>query len=192
MVQRRSHRHYWTKDEILATLGEFAEEHGRSPRLGDFRAKGSAPNAETICRRFGSWNAAVTAAGLPIFEPERITPDQVIAAIRAWNEKHGQPPSWHDWRIAGPDHMSAGTAAAAFGGVWNNAVTAAGLTPRFPPHYTRRGREKVEDCGVEASNGSPPARKPDNKKRAARKDQAAREERTLEVRHEQGNPRAGS
>lgn len=136
-MQPRSHHHYWTRDEILDRVRDFARQHGRPPGQNEFNALPGYPSSETVRRQFGSWNAGLVEAGLPTFEPEKVTTEQIVAAIRRWNEKHGQPPSWMDWRTGGPDHPTSGTVGGVFRS-FNDAVEAAGLTPRFPAHYTRR------------------------------------------------------
>lgn len=53
----------------------------------------------------------------------------IVAAIRGWQERHGQPPRKLEWRNAAPDHPSSRTVIERFG-TWNTAITAAGFTPR--------------------------------------------------------------
>ena len=65
--------HYatWTRDAIVFAIEEWADENGGiPPSATDFRialARGAAvPNIKHVQWRFGSWNAAIVAAG---FEP---------------------------------------------------------------------------------------------------------------------------
>lgn len=55
----------YTRDEIVAAFQRFAESHGRAPKVVDFQGKGMSPSADTVYRRFPSWDAALLAAGLP-------------------------------------------------------------------------------------------------------------------------------
>lgn len=48
------------QSRIIADLKSFYETHNRTPRTSDFS------NDTTIMRHFGTWNAALTAAGLPL------------------------------------------------------------------------------------------------------------------------------
>lgn len=55
---------YWTHDRILAAFRDWAHAHGRPPRAMEWvLATPATPNAKTVMRRFGSWNAAVASAG---------------------------------------------------------------------------------------------------------------------------------
>lgn len=61
--------------------------------------------------------------------PRRWTPDAIVAAIQADAAERGRPPSWIDWKKAGPGHPAAVTVDEVVG--WANAIEAAGF-PR--PH----------------------------------------------------------
>jgi hypothetical protein len=67
--------------------------------------------------------------------PRRWTLDTIVAAIHRHAEQHGRPPSWLDWRKAGPDHPSANTVSEHVG--WANAIEAAGY-PRPVQNGTAR------------------------------------------------------
>jgi hypothetical protein len=105
-----------------------------------------------VRNHFGTMSAAVRAAGLtPRPSPSRArrhlrSSDSVLDAIRAWNERYGEPPAmtdWdpararaarQDWRIArfyAGDWPSIATVRYHFGTL-NEAVEAAGLIPRRP------------------------------------------------------------
>jgi hypothetical protein len=51
-------------DELLDGLRELARELGRAPTGREMSAREDLPHASTYWKRFGSWNAAVRAAGL--------------------------------------------------------------------------------------------------------------------------------
>jgi len=75
----RSGKEYWTNDQMLAALKEAAGRVGggnlpearyselAARNVGDFRA----PHAQSIIRRFGTWNAALGAARITANEPLR-------------------------------------------------------------------------------------------------------------------------
>lgn len=55
----------WSRANILYAIDLWHREHLRSPSVTDWsRAGENHPAARTVFERFGSWNAAVTAAGL--------------------------------------------------------------------------------------------------------------------------------
>jgi transposase len=75
-------RTIWTQDAIVYAIQEFADEHGGIPPTASewnftlAKARGLAgperdlrwPATQTVLKRFGTWNAAIAAAG---FEPRR-------------------------------------------------------------------------------------------------------------------------
>lgn len=55
---------YWTRERILAAMASWAAEHGKAPTLDAWRHSApDRPSARTVTNRFGSWNAALDAAG---------------------------------------------------------------------------------------------------------------------------------
>lgn len=106
----------WAPAEILACIQRFNEIHGRPPRVADWnptaarRRRGPAaaktdpsgdwPHANTVRRIFGSWNAAVRAAGLPETLPGgqvAWTRAAVLEQMRQFTERYGEPPRVTDW-----------------------------------------------------------------------------------------------
>jgi hypothetical protein len=57
--------------------------------------------------------------------------ETTLAALHAWAESRGRPPSLEQWRRASPAHPSAATVRRLFG-TWNAAVEAAGFEARRP------------------------------------------------------------
>jgi hypothetical protein len=55
----------WTNDQITAALRAEAQRRGRRPRAIDWdRAEPDHPSRQLVRHRFGTWSAAVQAAGL--------------------------------------------------------------------------------------------------------------------------------
>lgn len=52
-----------TAEDCIAALQAFVAEHGRNPREAEFQS--GSPTYRCFVRHFGSWNGALTAAGLP-------------------------------------------------------------------------------------------------------------------------------
>lgn len=55
----------WTRERIVAAIQAWAEKNGRPPAADEWRVTGlwEHPSQGTVLAKFGTWNAAVTAAG---------------------------------------------------------------------------------------------------------------------------------
>lgn len=124
-----------------------AERHGHSDRAARFR-NGDWPSVRMVRRQFGTFGAAITAAGFDApaptgTKPKLDGPEEVLRAIRAWTRRYGEPPSQSDWdpararaqrqewrvtRYCSGDWPSLATARASFGTL-GAAVRAAGVEP---------------------------------------------------------------
>jgi hypothetical protein len=85
------------------------------------------PPASHVIRRFGSWNAALQAAGFNRPRPPTVSDDQIIAALQAYHRRHQISPMRSDWQHVGSPNSA--TIEKRFGS-WNAALAAAGLPPR--------------------------------------------------------------
>jgi hypothetical protein len=98
-------------------------------RLATARA---AAHASTITNRFGSWNAAVEAAGLA---PRRIraswSDEQLLAGLRRYAAEHGRAPRSTDRVGLLSRYPSPALAISRFGS-WSDALRRAGLEPGNP------------------------------------------------------------
>lgn len=112
-----SRRAKWSKRRVIEAIQDL---YVQKPS----RKKGSDPALRSAAqRRFGSWPAALRAAGVEPRVFERWTPERVVGEIQAW---HGQGLSLTSvWR-ENPRLFVAGQRY--FGG-WHQALRAAGLTP---------------------------------------------------------------
>ena len=82
----------------MRALRAFHDAHERTPTAREWDALGHRPSAPPIIRHFGSWNAALAAAGLTVTRPRRRWSDaQILAAIRAFEAQHGRPPAAADF-----------------------------------------------------------------------------------------------
>src|SRR4051812_36388343 len=108
----------WSEHEIIAALRDWAARHGSPPTCMDWdpsrarrvgqddraerHAAGRWPTTKLVCDTFGTFNAAVEAAGL---QPRRAGgnkgnlagPDAILDAIRIWTLRYGDPPRRTDW-----------------------------------------------------------------------------------------------
>lgn len=86
----------WTREAIVCAIQEWADEHGGiPPAASDWlraRARGTVGtcSVDQVRRRFGTWNAAIIAAGFephatgPVGGYKRLTAQQRTAAIRRY------------------------------------------------------------------------------------------------------------
>jgi len=88
----------WTRERVVAVLRRDAGRRGRTPVRGDwFKATRSRPNAGTVEKLFGSWNAGLRAAGLePKAQPGRWTNPSVLEALRRFECELGRQPTSGD------------------------------------------------------------------------------------------------
>jgi hypothetical protein len=122
----RANRRIWTRPEILAALERWMSDHGRPPRQSELTyASAGMPTMNTIRRHFGSYAAALEAAGA---EPRRRhwTRGEILAAMERWRAEHGRLPTSTEWSRSGPDHPHATTVRQRFGSWARAASVAAG------------------------------------------------------------------
>ena len=107
------HRTRWgrvfTEPEIIAAIRRWAKLEGRAPAIVDWRPadQGGHPRWERDCprfpprshvtRRFGSWNAALQAAGFDRPRPPAWSDQEILARLRAWARERGFAPSSVEW-----------------------------------------------------------------------------------------------
>jgi 2-oxo-4-hydroxy-4-carboxy--5-ureidoimidazoline (OHCU) decarboxylase len=103
----------YTDEDLLDAMRSFAAEHDGRP-----------PTAPTYARRFGSWNAAIAAAG---FDPRfrRRSDEELLDELRSLVETAGEHPTEAAVRDH-PDMANSSTYKARFGS-WTEALAAAGL-----------------------------------------------------------------
>jgi len=71
----------WTRRKIVAALKREAKQRGRTPTMREWaKATSSHPNYATVVEHFGSWNAAIEAAGLTLRRPSQRLTDRVRGA----------------------------------------------------------------------------------------------------------------
>jgi hypothetical protein len=162
----RARERTFTRDEIVAAIGQWHERYGEAPRMVDWepsraRRYGQAwraerfeaerwPSARVVRGHFGTFNAAIEAAGLVPraaarrSDPTRRGSDAIVYAFIDWTRRYGDVPTMADWdpararqlrqewRIAryyDGDWPSARSVATHFGS-FANAAESAGLTAR--------------------------------------------------------------
>jgi hypothetical protein len=124
--------------QILAGLRAYRREHGLSPMRADWQQAGLSPHTRTIETRFGSWNAALAAPGLPARRVRRDWSDrEIIEGLRRFAADHGRPLRASDrvgWLSVYP---SPALVVTRFGSL-SAGIRKAGLQPGNPPPVTER------------------------------------------------------
>jgi HNH endonuclease len=72
------------------------------------------------------------------------THETILYAFELWVRRHGRPPAAREWDRAGEDHPSRQTVQRVFGR-WNQAIHAAGHSPRRPGERRDRGPAGLRD-----------------------------------------------
>ena len=111
-----------SKEEIIVAIKQCAQELGRAPGL--FEIERSYPITNRVVRRlFGSWRAALTAAGLEKRRPGR---QEIIAAMKECAETLGRTPTHAEFGVM--KRISERTVITKFGS-WTKALAACSLRP---------------------------------------------------------------
>ncbi|MGB9886276.1 MAG: homing endonuclease associated repeat-containing protein [Moorellales bacterium] len=130
------------KRDVVNALRALAAELGRAPTKAEWRGPGS---GHTVTRLFGSWAAALAAAGLqPYRRPRPARGDieavrrEAVERLRSLAEELGRTPRVTDWRGS----FGVAVVLKSFG-TWNAALEAAGLKPN--KRLFRRIRRRISD-----------------------------------------------
>jgi len=110
---------------LLDELKRFKRENGRVPKQRDFCKKNGYISSRTYCDYFGSWNNALSLAGLTLNRFVGYTDDQLLSELQRFVDENDRVP-FHDDFINNPDYPSAPTYVTHFGS-WNQALQKANL-----------------------------------------------------------------
>jgi len=123
----------WPREAIVDALRDGARRLGRTPRAGDANDDPLLPPARLTATRFGSWGAAIRAAGLDLDRRSRRWEEQaIIDALRHFAAEHGRTPLTAELTAAAVSragrYPTARTVTRYFSS-WTRALAAAGLDP---------------------------------------------------------------
>lgn len=120
----------YTDADLLNTLAAFADREGRAPTAPEADDPASdLPTATTFARHFGSWNAALAAAGLSPRDRHR-SDTELLADLQAFVENRGEHPSYAAVGECGDMDMATPQTYENRFGSWAAALRKAGL-PAF-------------------------------------------------------------
>lgn len=84
MAKKQTKRRSWSKEEIIAAMQEWAAEYGEPPTTTDWRKSSPQhPTAVTVHTLFGSWSAAIEAAGFKAMPPHVVR--AAVKRLLPWN-----------------------------------------------------------------------------------------------------------
>jgi len=109
-------------DDLIADIQRVAAQHGRSSVTIEQYRNGGRFGAETISKRFGSWNAALQHAGLRISKRWRIPDEALFENLEAIWRHVGRQPRRSDLDVV-PTAVSKSVYEQRFG-TWRRALAA--------------------------------------------------------------------
>ena len=119
-----------TDDDLLDVLRTLSKEFGRPPPHAELDEREALPSSTTYERRFGSWNAALEAAGLDTRSRDRsrrYTDAELIDQLQTFVDERDRLPPWRALQ-EDTDMPSANIYKKRFGS-WNAALEVAGYDP---------------------------------------------------------------
>jgi hypothetical protein len=144
----------WTPGAILRAIHKWAVDHGEPPRLLDWaNAAPDHPANTTVRDMFGSWGAAVRAAGYKTYAsggPAFWSREAMINTVLDEITLTGRVPRANEWRVAASHRPAGSTVKNAFGS-WNEFLLAAGVRPDRI-RRAKGGRRKVTEGAARSSS----------------------------------------
>jgi hypothetical protein len=119
----------YRRSELIEKLQALALRLGHTPAEDEANAAPDCPCHQTYVNRFGSWNAALSAAGLPLNRQAALYDREMLLRIlRRLADELGRTPTRAD--LEERDLPGVKTFARHLGS-WRKALAAVGLKPRF-------------------------------------------------------------
>lgn len=92
----------WDEDRCIRALRDHFERHGKMPAAKRLSEHPDLPSFGALIERFGNYNGALRAAGLPTrISRSPWEPDEVLQAFRIWAEQHRHWPSCAEFEAPG-------------------------------------------------------------------------------------------
>ncbi|MGD9099390.1 MAG: hypothetical protein PVF45_02840 [Anaerolineae bacterium] len=133
----------FSKEQLLQILRDLAAELGYAPTTYEMQARQDLPSPATYHRHFGTWKAALQAAGLtPGRRPPAHTDEQLLQILRDLAAELGRSPTQRELQ-ARDDLPLLSVYCRHFGG-WNAALEAAGLKLNRAKTVQRKDANKIK------------------------------------------------
>ncbi len=131
--RRRRRPQIYTDDQLLDILRDLAAELDRPPTQLELAARRDLPAPIAYYGHFGSWNAALEAAGLEARHQHTpaYTDAQLLNILRGLADELGRTPAYRD--LAARSGLPGASVYDRRFGSWNRALEAAGLEPNRRP-----------------------------------------------------------
>lgn len=78
-----------TKTEITQMIKSLGKRLGKSPSISDFKKAPDMPSIDLVTERFGTWNAALKAAGFIVTQSQRWSKERIAVRLRAISNQLG-------------------------------------------------------------------------------------------------------
>lgn len=124
---------FYTPEVIVERIQQWARAHGAPPSASDWlrTVPEGGVAVSTVQREFGTWNAAIKAAGFDPCIQYRHDRETALQAIRDFVARNRRVPTVREFRAATAEHPSSSWYALMFGS-WSEAVRQAGFRPNVP------------------------------------------------------------
>lgn len=117
----------YTREYLLSEINRYIIEYGRQPTSKEIDETKGFPSKSYYQSVFGSWNNALKEIGLKILS-NRYTDEDLDAAFFSFIEKHGRPPTTHEFNDTDGEYPSFWCYQNRFGS-WNKTIIHYGFEP---------------------------------------------------------------
>lgn len=125
----------YTNDQLIYILQKFYNDTGKSPTREDINNLENCPSYRVFVDRFGSFNDALSTAGLQLNQRRNVNKEYLISELHRFVSLYNRSPTIDDFRY-NTDFPSDSTYQRHFGS-WNNGLVAAKLDLNFGNKYTK-------------------------------------------------------
>ena len=132
----------YTKEDVIVSIKALAVRLNKVPSLGDYNRHRCKPTSPIVIDRFGSWNAALAAAGFT--EHSYLSEAQLLQLLQEYYKEHNKTPSTREFD-SDKKYPNTVTYKRHFGS-WNNALDLAGLPLKQRKPKVQYSKEYMLSC----------------------------------------------